>query len=167
MRGKVSQWYRQLHSLRTDEENPRDLSFRDFLAEVGQEAKDSQPLTPERLFSELGLNWQTMKFSALLNHDDGFYLAAELVREAIDRGMRGQTIRQQVRRDEMLKAVFSQAAITTDSSARYLTPEFFTPVLMRGVVQGQYWDQLISQDLTVPQPKVTMPLMSRLGLDTT
>lgn len=160
MRGKLSQWYRQLHAIRTHEEDSRDLSFRDFLAEVGQQARDSQPLTPERVFAELGFNWRTMTFNALVNDDDGFFLAAELVREAIDRGMRGQTIRKQVRADEMLRAVYSQAPITTDPSARYLTPEYFAPVLMRGVVQGQYWDQLISADLSVPQPKVTMPLMS-------
>lgn len=160
MRGKLSQWYRQLDAIRTHSEESRDLSLRDYLAEIGQAANDSQPLTPERVFAELGLNWRTMSFNALVKDEDGFFLAAELIREAIDRGLRGVTIREQVRRDEMLKAVFSQAAITTDPSARYLTPEFFAPVLMRGVVQGQYWDQLISADLSVPQPKVTMPLMS-------
>lgn len=160
MRGRLSQWYRQLDALRTDSENPRDISFREFLAETGQAANDSQPLTPERVFAELGLNWQTCTFKQLTAHEDGFFLAAELVREAIDRGMRGVTLREQIRRDEMLKAVFSQATITTDPSARYLTPEYFAPPLIRGVVQGQYWDQLISADLSVPQPKVTMPLMS-------
>lgn len=160
MRGQLSQFYNKLHAIRTHSKQPRDLSFRDFLAEQGRDANDPNPLTPERVFAELGLDWQTCTFNDLLTDQDGFYLAAELVREAIDRGMRGATLRQQVRREEMLKAVYSQANITTDPSARYLTPEYFAPVLMRGVVQGQYWDQLISADLGVPQPKVTMPLMS-------
>lgn len=160
MRGKLSQWYKELDAIRTHSQKPRDISFREFLAEKGQAANDQQGLTPERVFSELGLDWQTCSFNDLSKDDDGFFLAAELVREAIDRGMRGVTIREQVRREEMLRAVFSQATITTDPSARYLTPEFFAPTIMRGVVQGQYWDQLISADLSVPQPKVTMPLMS-------
>lgn len=160
MRGQLSKWYRELHQIRSNAEQPRDLSFREFLAEKGQAANDSQPLTPERVFAELGLNWQTCRFNELHDHEDGFYLAAELVREAVDRGMRGVTLRQQIRRDEMLRAVFSQANVVTDPASRYLTPEYFAPVIMRGVVQGQYWDQLIAADLTVPQPKVTMPLMS-------
>lgn len=160
MRGKLSQWYRGLDAIRTHSQRPRDISFREYLAEVGQAANDQQPLTPERVFAELGLDWQTCSFKELSNDDDGFFIAAELVREAIDRGMRGVTIREQVRRDQMLRAVFSQATINTDPAARYLTPEYFTPQIMRGVVQGQYWDQLISTDLSVPQPKVTMPLMS-------
>ncbi|MGE0133045.1 MAG: hypothetical protein AB7U82_33630 [Blastocatellales bacterium] len=160
MRGRVQQWYRQLDAIRTHSKKPRDLSFREYLAEQGKEANDSQPLTPERVFAELGFDWATMTFKELTNDEDGFYLAAELVREAIDRGMRGITLREQMRRDQILRAVFSQAPVTTDPSARYITPEFFTPAIMRGVVQGQYWDALINADLTVPQPKVTMPLMS-------
>lgn len=160
MRGQVSSWYERLHGIRTHSQKPRDLSFRDFLAELGKENKDSQPLTPERVFTELGLDWTTITFQELHDHKDGFYLAAELVREAIDRGMRGVTMRQQQRQDQLLRAVYSQAPITTDPSARYLQPEYFTPWITRGVVQSQYWDQLISADLTVPQPKVTMPLMS-------
>jgi len=160
MKGSLSEWFQKLHGIRTHSKKPRDLSFREFLAEQQKEATDQQPLTPERVFAELGFDWATCAFNDLVNDPDGFFLAAELVREAIDRGMHGRTIRQQARREDMLKAVFSQAAITTDPSARYLTPEFFAPVLMRGVVQGQYWDQLISADLSVPQPKVTMPLMS-------
>lgn len=163
MRGNIQAWYQELDTIRTHSKKPRDLSFREFLAEKGQAAGDSQALTPERVFSELGLDWQTMTFSELCKDKDGFFLAAELVREAIDRGMHGRTIRQQVleqARQEMLRAIYSQATVSTDPSARYLTPEFFTPAIMRGVVQGQYWDQLISADLSVPQPKVTMPLMS-------
>lgn len=160
MRGRVQQWYRELDAIRTHSKKPRDLSFREFLAEQGQAANDSQALTPERVFAELGLDWSTMTFAELCKDDDGFFLAAELVRESIDRGMHGFTLRQQRQRDDLLKALYSQATVSTDPSARYLTPEFFAPVLMRGVVQGQYWDQLISADLSVPQPKVTMPLMS-------
>ncbi|HMV51302.1 MAG TPA: hypothetical protein PKD31_26410, partial [Blastocatellia bacterium] len=139
MRGQISAWYQRLHGIRTHAKTPRDLSFRDFLTELSQEAKDKQPLTPERVFTELGFDWGTITFQELANDQEGFFLAAELVREAIDRGMRGVTLRQQRQRETMLRAIYSQAPVTTDPSARYLQPEYYAPPIMRGVVQAQYW----------------------------
>lgn len=160
MRGKIQQWYEELQALRTHKNKPRDLSFREFLATQGDAPNGQGKLAPEHIFAEFGWDAGTITFKDLHDHREGFYVLCEIVRDAIDRGMHGMTLRQQLAKDQLLNAVYSQAPVTTDPASRYITPEYFTPAIMRGVVQGQFWDALISADLTVPQPKVTMPLMS-------
>lgn len=161
MKGQLSAWWRELNAIRTHAEKPRDISFRQFLAEKAQ-AQNANPdtLTPAHVITQLGFDPLTVPFKTLMNDDDGFFVCAEVVRQAIDRGMRGLTLRQDIERDTLLKAVFSQAPIQTDPASRFITPELFTPYISRGVVQGQYWDALISNDIAVSQPKVTMPLFS-------
>jgi len=163
-KGQLQSWWKELNAIRTNSTKPRDLSFRQFLSEKAQAAKDTTgDLTPGRIIAALGFDPETVPFNKLMEHEDGFFVAAEIARQAIDRGMRGLTLKQehlQTMSQRAMDAIFSQAPIATDPSARYITPEFFTPFIGRGVVQGQYWDALISADITVPQPKVTMPLMS-------
>lgn len=161
MKGQLSAWWRELDAIRTHAEKPRDISFRQFLTEKAQANNDNPDnLTPGHVIKALGYDPLTVPFNTLLKDEDGFFVCAEIVRQSIDRGMRGLTLRQEVERDTLLKAIFSQAPIQTDPASRYVTPELFTPYINRGVVQGQYWDALISNDLAVSQPKVTMPLLS-------
>lgn len=160
MRERIQHWYEELHALRTDQRKPRDLSFREFLARQGKAPNGDETLTPEHIFAEFGWDASTVTFKELHDHRQGFYVLCEIVRDAVDRGMHGMTLRQQLAKEQLLKAVYSQAPVTTDPASRYITPELYTAPIMRGVVQGQYWDALVSADLTVAQPKVTMPLMS-------
>lgn len=160
MKGQMQAWWRELNAIRTHGQKPRDISFRQFLKEKAQAAKDSpENLTPGHVIKALGFDPQTVMFGDLQKDEDGFFVCAEIVRQAIDRGMRGLTLRQQTQQAKMLEAIFSQAPIASDPASRYVVPEYFAPFINRGVVQGQYWDALISADIGVPQPKVTMPLM--------
>lgn len=161
MRGQMQAWWSELNAIRTHAKKPRDISFRQFLSEKAQDAKDkSENLTPGHVISSLGFDPATVTFQELQEDADGFFVAAEIVRQSIDRGMRGLTLRQELQQKKLLEAIFSQAPIQTDPASRFITPEYFAPSINRGVVQGQYWDALISADLSVPQPKVTMPLFS-------
>lgn len=164
MKGQLQAWWHELNEIRSHAKKPRDVSFRQFLTEKSQAAGDkAENLTPGHIIHSLGFDPATVTFDELQKDQDGFFVAAEIVRQAIDRGMRGLTLRQEIEQKKMLDAIFSQAPIQTDPSARYITPEYFAPSVNRGVVQGQYWDALIAADLSVPQPKVTMPLFSLSG----
>ena len=163
MRGNLQGWYKRLHQARTNKDNPRDISFRQFLTEQAQANNDDpQNLTPERVIAALfpGRNPGSISFKELHDDEDGFYVAAEIVRHAIDRGMRGLTLRQDLNQQQMLNAIFSHAPVQTDPANRFITPELFLPWINRGVVQGEYWQDLISNDIAVSQPQFTMPLMS-------
>ncbi|HYE74527.1 MAG TPA: hypothetical protein VEF04_14405 [Blastocatellia bacterium] len=160
MKGQMQAWWTELNGIRSHAKKPRDISFRQFLREKAQSQQDSQEnLTPGHVIKSLGFDPQTVFFSELAADQDGFFVCAEIVRQAIDRGMRGLTLKQELQHNKMLDAIFSQAPILSDPASRYVVPEYFAPFINRGVVQGQYWDALISADIGVPQPKVTMPLM--------
>ena len=158
----IVRFWRQLDDIRRDKGNARDLSFRQFLTETAQAANDTTgELTPARCIQALGLDPHTVRFDKLMAHSEaGYCIALEIARQAIDRGLRGATLRQELNQQRALEAVFSQATILTDPTNRFINPEYFTPWINRGVVQGQYWDALIASDITVPQPTTTMPLLS-------
>ena len=157
----IIRFCREVEDLRRNTENARDISLRQHLVEVAQASNDvTGELTPARMIAALGLNPTTVRFDKLMSHSEaGFRLACEIVRQAVDRGMRGVTLRQELQEQRMLEAIYSQATVTTDPTNRFINPDYFTPFINRGVVQGQYWDALIASDMSVPQPTTQMPLL--------
>jgi hypothetical protein len=162
MKGQMKAWYNELHLMRVppgQDAIGQQISFREFLATKGKAPNGDGNLEPEHVYESLGLPFNAT-LGQLCATEDGFYVACELVREAFERGLYGATVRQQASAEKLLKAVYSQAIITTDPASRYITPEYFTPAIARGVVQSAYWDALIAQDINVPQPKIDFPLLS-------
>lgn len=160
MKGKLKQWYQELHALRAPSDPKQigqQVSLREFLAMQGAAPNGDGALAPEHVYAELGLPHHAT-LGQLQATDDGFYLAAEIIRESFERGIYGQTMAQKLQQDRLLRAVFSQA-ITTDPGSRFITPEVFAPAISRGVYQAAYWDALIGQDISVPQPKMDFPLL--------
>ena len=149
LKGKVRQLSHEMHAARTNRSAPRDISLREHLAEKYQ-------LSPEQLFSELGLNPHTTRVAELMDDEDARYLVPEIVRQGIQRGM-GVVARQQL--EALRRAVASQGPILSEGNggARWIAPEAWLDPINRGAVQAGYYNDLIVRDEPVSQDKVSIP----------
>lgn len=149
-KGKVKQLVREMHAIRTNPVQPRDISLRQHLAE------SYDGLSPDHMFSELGVDPQFTRVVDLKNDDDLKYLIPEAVRQGIQLGM-GVTRQQQL--EASRQAVISHGPILSEGNGgqRWISPEVYLDPVQTGAVQAAYWNELIVRDEPVAQDSVNIP----------
>ena len=150
LKGKVKQLVTEMHKLRTNPQQPRDISLREHLAE------NYDGLTPDHMFSELGVDPHYTRVIDLKEDDDLKYLIPEAVRQGIQLGM-GVTRRQAL--ESMQRAVASQGPVLSEGNGgqRWISPEVYLDPVQTGAVQAAYWNELIVRDQPVSQDSVNIP----------
>lgn len=123
------------------------ISLRDYVSDTFPD------MTVENLYAENDIDPNTTTLEQLFASDDKKYLAAEIVRDGILRGM-GVSQREQL--DNAREMMVSQGAITYDAT-RYISPETILDPVQRGNVQASFYQDLIIADLEVSGPTATMP----------
>jgi hypothetical protein len=131
----------------------RDVTLRQFMAENFKDP-NGNPLGPEHLFAELGINEHTTTVKQVMDDEDTRYLMVEIVRQGVRRGM-GLAQREAVAAAR--KA--SMAPITTEAAGgqRFVSPEIFLDPVNRGAVQGTFYPDLIIREIPVAQPQAIVP----------
>lgn len=150
LKGKVKQLVSEMNAKRTNATRPRDISLREHLAE------DYDGLTPDHLFSELGIEPQYTRGVDIKDDEDMKYLLPEVVRQGLQAGM-GVTRQQAI--EAMRRAVISQGSILSEGNGgeRWISPEVFLDPVQTGAVQAAYWQELIVGDEPVSQDSVNIP----------
>lgn len=157
LKGKVKEMVTRMDAMRQDPERPRDIGLRQFMAE---EYKDPQgdPLWPEHLYAELGIDPSYTRVKDLMADEDTKYLLPEVVRDGVRTGM-GIAQREFMNRARNL-ALASQGPITADlGTQRFLSPEVFLDAQRLGMVQATFYPDLIVREEAVSQPTVTIPTL--------
>lgn len=154
LKGKVKQMVMELDAARSNKKRPRNLSLRQHVERTYKD-NDGKPLTINHLFADLGIEPSYTTLEDLYSDHDTAYLAPEIIRNGIYEGMGGA-------RREMLaairKAMVSQSPIGSESGGQhFITPEFFLDPVMRGAVQGAFYQDLVIREIPVPQPAVIVP----------
>ena len=149
LKGKVRQIMAELHDIRTNAEAPRDISLRQHLGEQYE-------LTPDHLFSELGIDPHYTRINKLMEHDDNRHLVPEIIRQGIQQGM-GIVGRQQL--ESARQRIVSQGPVLSESNGgeRWISPEVWLDAHNRGNVQAGYYNDLIIRDEPVSQDSVNIP----------
>lgn len=152
LKGKVRQITAELHSARTNAQAPRDISLREHLAEKYQ-------LTPDNMFSELGIDPHYTRIHQLMDHDDNKYLVPEVIRQGILQGM-GVISRQQL--EAARQVIISQGPVLSEGNGgeRWISPEVWLDAHNRGNVQAGYFQDLIIRDEPVSQDSVNIPFFN-------
>jgi hypothetical protein len=154
LKGKVKEMITRMDAMRQDPETPRDIGLRQFMAEEYTDSNNN-PLGPEHLYSELGIEPQSTRVKDVMAQEDTKYLVVEIIRDGVRIGM-GLAQRDQIRRAR--EAAVSQGPVTSDGgSQRFMSPEVFLDAQRLGLVQSTFYPDLIVREETVPQPTVTMP----------
>lgn len=154
LKGKVKSIVTQMNELRENKERPRDIGLRQFMSEHYKDT-DGNPLTPEHLYAELGIEPQHTRVQDIYADEDTRYLMSEIVRDGVRRGM-GLTQREQ---QQAFRRAVSQGPVTVDRTGtqRWLNREAFLDPVMTGAVQGSFYQDLVVSEEPVSQPTVTVP----------
>ena len=154
LKGKVKEIVTELNALRQNKERPRDIGLRQFMAD--RFPNDGNPLTPEHLYQELGIEPQYTQVKDLYAQEDTSFLMSEIVRDGVRRGM-GLTAREQ--QQALKQAIVSQGPVTIDRTGnqRWLNREVFLEPVMTGAVQTSFYQDLVVGEEPVSQPTVTVP----------
>lgn len=137
----------------------REVSLRQHMAKNFKDAS-GQPLTPQHLYAELGIDEHQTQVHELLDMEGGAFIAAELIRESVRRGM---GIAQRERLAEMnARAMASFGPITSEGAGgqRFVSPEVFLDPISRGAVQGTFYQDLIAREIPIPQPQTVIPRLN-------
>lgn len=150
LKGKVKKLVREMHAIRTNAQAPRDISIREHLHE------NYDGLTPEAMFSELGVDPDFTRVIDLMEDDDLKYLVPEAVRQGVQTGM-GLSRQQAI--EMARRAIVSQGPLLSEANggARYISPEVWLDPIMSGAVQAAYWNELIMRDIPVASDSVNIP----------
>lgn len=158
LRGKVKEIVLGLKERRTftDKRPGEDISLRKFMAEKYKD-NDGKPLTPNHLFADLGIDENRTSVHSLMEDEDNRYLAAEIIRQGVRRGM-GLAAREEIA-EMKARALASFGPITTEAAGgqRFVSPEVFLDPVSRGAVQGTYYPDLIMREIPVAQPQAIVP----------
>jgi HK97 family phage major capsid protein len=159
LKGKVREMVTEMDTIRNPgkEQLGRDVTLRAFMADKYKDGS-GQPLGPEHLFAELGVDEFRTTMHELLNDEDNKYLVAELIRESARRVM-GLTQREQMAELRKKAMSVSFAPITGEYAGgqRFISPEIFMDPVNRGAVQGTFYPDLIIREIPVAQPQVIVP----------
>lgn len=157
LKGKVREIVARMDAIRQDPNGARDIGLRQFMAEEFTDAT-SEALTPENLYSELGIEPHRTRVTDIYANEDTKALMAEVIRDGVRRGM---GIAQREQQAQMRAAIASFAPQTTEASGgqRFITPEVFTDPVMRGAVQSTFYPDLVVREETVSNLDVTVPFM--------
>lgn len=156
LKGKVREIVTRMDAIRSDKLSARDIGLRQFMAENYKDA-NGNPLAPENLYSELGVNPSHTQWKDLMADEDTRYLGAEIVRNGVKRGM-GLAQREQIA-EMRNRAMASFGPVTTEANGgqRFVSPEYFLDPVNRGAVQSTFYPDLVVREETVPQPTATIP----------
>lgn len=152
-KGKIKEIVLDLDAAR---DGGRDISLTQYIAENFKDV-NGVALSPTHLHAELGIDPNRTQFGDLMKDADTAYLAAEIIRQGVRRGM-GLAQRQQVA--EMRKrAMASFGPITSEANGgqRFVSPEVFLDPVNRGAVQSTFFPDLVIREETVLQPTVIIP----------
>ncbi len=154
LKGKVREMVTRMDARRQQGEN---ISLRGLMAETYKDASGAA-LQPEHLFAELGINPQRTQLQELFREEDTRYLAAEIIRNGVRRGM-GLAQREQLQalRDRAMAASLAPTTGEQAGGQRFISPEVFTDPVMRGAVQSTFYPDLVVREETVAQPQVVIP----------
>ncbi|MEO8650505.1 MAG: hypothetical protein ABI539_15185 [Acidobacteriota bacterium] len=155
-KGKVKEIVTRMDGIRSDPEGGRDIGLRQFMAEEYPDSNGGS-FTPEHLYTELEIDPSRTQFRELFRDEDTKYLASEIIRNGVKRGM-GLAQREQL--DAMRqRALASFGPITTEAAGgqRFISPEIFLDPVNRGAVQSTFYPDLIIREETVSQPQVVIP----------
>lgn len=112
-------------------------------------------ISVEKLYHDNGINPHTLTVEELMeDKENGAYLMVELIRDGVLRGM-GISLREQLQRIKQ-----KLAAVTTDSSQRWLTPEIFLDPVKVGQAEAAFFNDLIIQDVPVNTLSAPMPQLN-------
>lgn len=154
LKGKCREMVESMDRLRGDKENARDIGLRRFMAENYTDA-NGQPLTPDHLYAELGIDPHRTQMNELMADADKKYLVSEIVRDGVRRGL---GIAQRELAAQAREAFVSMGPITADGgSQRFISPDVFLAPLGLGIVQGSFYQDLIVREESIPQPTATIP----------
>lgn len=154
LKGKVKEIITQMDVIRKDSTRARDIGLREFMAENYEDASGN-PLEPEHLYSELGIDPQRTTVKEVMSNDDTAYLMAEVVRDGVRLGL-GAAQRAEMAAAQQRWA--SQSPVTADfGTQRFMSPEVFLDPVRRGAVQAIFFPDLVIREEPVAQPNVTVP----------
>ncbi|MCC7308323.1 MAG: hypothetical protein IT173_12210 [Acidobacteria bacterium] len=154
LKGKVKEIVVGMNAVRENKDGGRDIGLRQFMAENYTDSSQ-QPLAPEHLYAELGIDPQRTLVKDLMANEDNAYLMSEVVRDGVRRGL---GIAQREMRERAHEAYVSQGPVTADGGAqRFMSPDVFLAPLNLGIVQGSFYQDLIVREEIIPQPTATIP----------
>lgn len=154
LKGKVKEIVLGMNAIRGHKDGGRDIGLRQFMLENYKDS-NANPLGPEHLYSELGINPGTTQVKELMSDEDTAHLLSEIVRDGVRRGM---GIAQRELAQQAREAFVSMGPITSDAGAqRFMSPEVFLAPLSLGTVQASFYQDLVVREETVSQPTVTIP----------
>ncbi|QQS33499.1 MAG: hypothetical protein IPM50_02640 [Acidobacteriota bacterium] len=161
LKGKVREMVTAMQAVRKGSADTagREVSLRQHMASNYKDA-NGNALTPQHLYAELGIDEHRTQVGQLLDMEDGGYLAAELIREAVRRGM---GVAQREKLAEMnARAMASFGPITGEHAGgqRFVSPEVFLDPVSRGAVQGTFYPDIIAREIPVPQPQAIVPRLN-------
>lgn len=153
LKGKVREMVTRMDARRQAGD---DINLRSFIGENYTDVNGAA-LAPEHLFAELGINPQRTQLQEVMRDEDTRYLAAEIIRNGVRRGM-GIAQREQLQAIRE-RAMASFAPITSEGAGgqRFVSPEIFVDPVMRGAVQSTFYPDLVIREETVAQPQVVIP----------
>jgi hypothetical protein len=156
LKGKIKEAVLTMQNIRQGSKlkGGREISLRQYIAKNFKDG-DGKPLDVRHLYAELGVDENYTSVKELMETEDGSYLAAEILREAVRRSM-GLAQREQLA--EIRKGLVSQA-ITGEygGGQRFVSPEVYLDPVNRGVVQSTFYPDLIIREIPVAQPQVIVP----------
>jgi hypothetical protein len=155
-KGKVREMVTRMDAIRSDAAGARDIGLRQFMAENYPDANGGV-FTPEHLYAELEIDPQRTQLRHLMADEDTRYLAAEIIRNGIKRGI-GLAQREQLA-EMKNRALASFGPITSEGAGgqRFVSPEVFLDPVNRGAVQSTFYPDLVIREESVSQPQVTVP----------
>ncbi len=145
-KGKVKEIVLGLEAVRKDDK--QDVSLREYIEE------NYEDVSIEHLYHDNDIDPNRTSLQELFADEDKKYLAVEVVREGIKRGM-GTSQRELIAEARESLATGGNP-ITTDRQT-YITPETILDPVQRGNVQASFYQDLIIDDVPVTSDQVTMP----------
>lgn len=131
----------------------QDITLRKFMAK-NYKTPNGDPLGPEHLFAELGIDENLTTVNGLMENEDTRYLAAELIRQGVRRGM---GLAQRELAAERAVASFGPLTGEQAGGQRFVSPEVFLDPVNRGAVQGTFYPDLIIREIPIAQPQAVVP----------
>jgi hypothetical protein len=158
LKGKSEEWLRRCKSFATPG-RIRSARTSRFAQHMAKEFKKpgGEPLGPEHLFAELGIDENLTTVNEIMEDEDSRFLMAEIVRQGVRRGM-GLAQREQLAAMKK-RALASFGPVTTEAAGgqRFVSPEVFMDPVNRGAVQGTFYPDLIIREIPVAQPQAIVP----------
>lgn len=161
LKGKVKEAVLAMQATRkgTKTTAGREISLRQYMAKHFKDANGAS-LTPQHLYAELGIDEHQTQVHELLDMEDGGYIAAELIRQSVRRGM-GIAQREQIA-EMKARALASFGPVTGEYAGgqRFISPEVFLDPVSRGAVQGTFYPDLVAREISIPQPQTVVPRLN-------